>query len=135
MKYLEDNNLIHPSLHGSRPGHNTATALMELCDRWVEEVEDGKMVGVLVCDQSAAFDLCDHALLLEKLKLMGLEQSAGRWVGSYLSGRKQSCFVDGNLSSPLDVPSCGVPQGSIGGPLLWLCFTCNVTNLMLSMSI
>ena len=104
--------------------------LMELCDRWAEEVEDGKMVGVLVCDQSAAFDLCDHALLLEKLKLMGLEQSAGRWVGSYLSGRTQSCFVDGNLSSPLDIPSCGVPQGSIGGPLLWLYFTCDQPDVI-----
>ena len=37
--------------------------------KWVEEVEDGKMVGVLLCDQSAAFDLCDHYLLVEKLRL------------------------------------------------------------------
>ena len=55
---------------------------------------------------------------------MGLEQSAIAWVGSYLGGRKQSCSVDGDLSSSLDLLSCGVPQGSIEGPLLWLCFTC-----------
>ena len=61
------------------------------------------MVGVLVCDQSAAFDLCDHTLLLEKMRLMDLEETAAAWVGSYLAGRKQSCFVDGNLSSPLDL--------------------------------
>ena len=121
--YLEENNLVHPNLHGSRSHHNTATALVQLYDRWAEEIESSKMVGVLVCDQSAAFDLCDHTLLLEKLKLMGLEQSAITWVGSYLAGRKQSCFVDGSLSSPLDLLNCGVPQGSIGGPLLWLCFT------------
>ena len=43
-----------------------------------------------------------------------------------LSVRKTtSCFVDGNLSAPLNLLSCGVPQGSIGGPLLWLCFTCD----------
>ena len=83
------------------------------------------MVGVLVCDQSAAFDLCDHYLLVEKLKLMGLDDSASSWIWSYLSGRRQSCFVDGNLSSSLDLLACGVPQGSIGGPLLWLCFTCD----------
>ena len=59
-KYLEQNNIIHPNLHGSRPGHNTSTALIQLYDRWVEEVEDDKLVGVLLCDQSAAFDLCDH---------------------------------------------------------------------------
>ena len=130
VKYLEGNKLVHPNLHGSRSGHNTATALIQLYDRWAEEIEDGKMVGVLVCDQSAAFDLCDHTLLLEKLRLMGLEESAIAWVGSYLARRKQSCFVDGNLSSPLNLLDCGVPQGSIGGPLLWLCFTCDQPDVI-----
>jgi hypothetical protein len=88
------------------------------------------MVGVLVCDQSAAFDLCDHYLLVEKLKLMGLENAAASWIWSYLSGRQQSCFVDGQLSSPLDLLSCGVPQGSIGGPILWLCFTCDQPDVV-----
>ena len=125
VAYLEANNLIHPNLHGSRSGHNTSTALIQLYDKWVQEVEDGKMVGVLLCDQSAAFDLCDHYLLVEKLKLMGLEDEAASWIWSYLSGRKQSCYVDGHLSAPKNLFSCGVPQGSIGGPLLWLCFTCD----------
>ena len=100
-KYLEQNNLIHPNLHGSRPGHNTSTALIQLHDRWLEEVEDGKMIGVLLCDQSAAFDLCDHIILVEKLKLMGLEESASNWILSYLSGRKQSCYIDGHLSTAM----------------------------------
>ena len=64
VEYLEKNNLIHPNLHGSRSGHNTSTALNQLYDKWVEEVEEGNMVGVLFTDQSAAFDLCDHNLLL-----------------------------------------------------------------------
>ena len=68
VEYLELNNLIHPNLHGSRAGHNTATALLQLYDRWVEEIEEDKMVGVLFCDQSAAFDLCDHDILIDKLK-------------------------------------------------------------------
>ena len=112
-KYLEQNNIIHPNLHGSRPGHNTSTALIQLHDRWLEEAEDGKMIGVLLCDQSAAFDLCDHAILVEKLKLMGVEESAATWILSYLSGRKQSCYVDGHLSTAMSLFSCGVPQGSI----------------------
>ena len=91
MEYLDANNLIHPNLHGSRAGHNTATALMQLYDRCAEEIEDGKMVGVLVCDQSAAFDLCDHTYLLERLKLMGLEEPTAAWMGSYQSGRKLFC--------------------------------------------
>jgi hypothetical protein len=72
VKYLEENGLIHPNLHGSRAGHSTSTALVQMYDSWVEQVEEGKMVGVLLCDQSAAFDLCDHYILVEKLKLMGV---------------------------------------------------------------
>ena len=130
VKYLEENQLIHPNLHGSRSGHNTSTALNQLYDRWVEEVESGKMVGVLFCDQSAAFDLCDHNILIDKLELMGVENSALGWIRSYLSGRKQSCFVDGDMSAPLKLLDCGVPQGSIGGPLLWLCFTCDQPDII-----
>ena len=90
VEYLEHNKLIHPNLHGSRGGHNTSTALLQLYDKWVEEVEEDKMVGVLFCDQSAAFDLCDHTILVQKLRLMGLEEGALCWVRSYLSNRKQS---------------------------------------------
>ena len=125
VNHMESNELIHPNLHGSRAGHSTATALSQLYDTWVEEVEEGKMVGVLLCDQSAAFDLCDYSILVEKLRLMGLENDSLTWINSYLSDRNQSCYVEGQLSSALSLFSCGVPQGSIGGPLLWLCFTCD----------
>ena len=97
----------------TRAAHSTTTALIQLYDRWADEVERDRMVGVLICDQSAAFDLCDHSLLVQKLRLLGMEDTAANWVWSYLSGRQQSCLVDGKLSSPLDIPSCGVPKGSI----------------------
>ena len=74
--------------------------------------------------------LCDHNILVEKLRLMGLEEGALCWIRSYLSNRKQSCFVDGELSTALNLFTCGVPQGSIGGPLLWLCFTCDQPDVV-----
>ena len=130
VQYLEENGLIHPNLHGSRAGHSTSTALLQMYDTWLEQVEEGKMVGVLLCDESAAFDLCDHYLLVEKLKLMGVEEHTCAWIMSYLSGRKQSCFIDGIMSQALDLPPCGVPQGSIGGPLLWVIFTCDQPDVI-----
>jgi hypothetical protein len=61
---------------------------------------------------------------------MGVEDQALYWIKSYLSSRKQSCFVDGELSVPLHLLDCGVPQASIGGPLLWLCFTCDQPDVI-----
>ena len=62
-------------------------------------------------DLSAAFDMVDHPLLLDKLRLFGLEDEVIQWVESYLTGRSQGVLIDGCLSPPLGI-ECGVPQGS-----------------------
>ena len=85
VDFLDSNHLIHPNRHGCRSGHNTATDLIQMYNKWVEDVEEGKLVGVMM-DLSAAFDMVDHTLLLEKLNLFGLDEGALNWMGSYLSG-------------------------------------------------
>ena len=74
------------------------TAIIEMYDRWVESIEKGDMAGVMMIDLSAAFDLVDHQLLLQKLELMGFEKSAIVWMWSYLYARSQCVYVDGKLS-------------------------------------
>ena len=125
---MEGNSLIHPNLHGSRAGHSTATALSQLYDTWIEEVEQGSMVGVLLCDQSAAFDLCDHYLLVEKLKLMGVDNSAAAWFSSYLSGRKQSCRLMDIYLLHLVFLHVVCRREALGAPYSGLCIP--VTNQM-----
>ena len=71
VNYLDTNNLIHPNHHGSRSGHSTATALIQMYGTWVEEVDNDNMVGVMMVDLSAAFDMVDHDLLLQKLEHLG----------------------------------------------------------------
>ena len=80
------------------------------------------MSGACFLDMSAAFDVVDHELLLEKLTLYGLDENSIVWVKSYLSGRSQSVIVEGTLSRLLMVNN-GVPQGSILGPLFYTLFT------------
>ena len=130
VHYLEEKKLLSPNHNGGRKGHSTTTALVQMYNNWIEQMEEGKVVGVMMIDQSAAFDLCDHHLLVEKLKLMGIDDKAACWMDSYLQGRSQSTLIDGHLSSPLKMPPCSVIQGGIGSGLLYLVYTNELPDVM-----
>ena len=122
VEYFETNQLFHPNHHGFRKHHNTCTALLQMYDGWVEAADRGELTGVCLLDMSAAFDVVNHQLLLQKLRLYGFSQDSLAWMFSYLSGRRQSVCIDGTMSSPLGITT-GVPQGSILGPLFYIIFT------------
>ena len=69
IKYMENNHLLHPSHHGFRKNHSTTTALLEMYDTWLEAFDDNKLSAVIMLDLSAAFDVVDTSILLDKLKL------------------------------------------------------------------
>ena len=96
--------------------------MIQLYDRWVDAADKGKFSGVTLLDMSAAFDVVDHSLLLQKLQLYGMNENSIKWMESYLSGTSQCVAIDGCLSPFLPV-DCGVPQGSILGPLMYVLFT------------
>ena len=96
--------------------------MLQMYDTWVEAADRGELAGVVMIDQSAAFDCVDHFLLLEKLRLYGWDEASLAWSRNYLSNRTQSCSVESFQSEPLGV-SAGVPQGSILGPLYYCIFT------------
>ena len=121
-EYMEENGLMHPNHHGFRRNHSTATCLIQLYDRWVAALEEKKFTGVCYLDLSAAFDVVNHSLLVEKLSLYGFDKKSIKWIKSYLKDRKQAVCIEGKLSKVLSVTS-GVPQGSILGPLFYTIFT------------
>ena len=119
--YFNTNFLFHPSLHGYRKNRSTQTALLQLYDRWIRAASSSKLSGVVLLDLSAAFDLVDPDLLLQKLRIYGVEDDVLSWLETYLTGRHQAVWIDHIMSDflPCEV---GVPQGSNLGPLLFLIF-------------
>ena len=98
IEYITSYNLLHPSHLAYRPGHNTTTALVQMYDSWIEAVENGEVSGVCLLDMSAAFDVVDHPLLLQKLELYGFSTNCIQWINSYLSGRSRCVSINGSLS-------------------------------------
>ena len=91
-----------------------------MCDEWYANMDKGKLNGVVFLDIRKAFDSINHNILLEKLETQfGISNNELKWFKSYLMNREQVCAINGHLSSPQKIV-CGVPQGSILGPLLFL---------------
>ena len=76
--FMDSNLFFNPNHHAYKSFHSTATAMLQMYTTWLEAIEEGDMAGVCLIDMSAAFDVVDHQLLLEKLKLYGFDRNANQ---------------------------------------------------------
>ena len=87
--YFTVNKLTTEFQHAYREEHSTRTALTQMTDDWLREIDDKMIVGAGLLDFSAAFDIIDHSLLLEKLMYCSFTPTAILWIKSYPSNRTE----------------------------------------------
>jgi len=119
--HLENNNLLYDYQFGFRKRRNTTLAAVDFVTRLTDSIDSGNLsIGVFL-DLSKAFDTVSHEILLDKLSYYGLTPNALRWFESYLTKREQYVCIEDFNSNPKPV-TCGIPQGSALGPVLFLIF-------------
>lgn len=130
LHYLNQNDLLPPLQSGFRPGHSTETAVLHVFSDILAAVDRGDFAALVLLDLSAAFDTVDHGILLERLqRSFGIDGDVHHWLASYLTGRSQ-CVRRGSIVSSSTTLECGVPQGSVLGPLLFILYTADLPDVI-----
>ena len=119
--YLKENDLFYKFQSGFRTSFSTDTCLTYLTDYIRHDMDNGLYTGMVMIDLQKAFDTVNHSLLSDKLQALGLNNVSVSWFDSYLANRTQKVDINGTFSKPRMVP-CGVPQGYLLGPLLFLIY-------------
>lgn len=126
--FFDKHSFVIPSQFGFRKQRSTETALLTQKEIILKNFEDRKLTLGVFVDFSKAFDSIAHNILISKLRLYGVRGTSLSLITSYLQHRKQCVIIDDTSSSLTDI-TCGVPQGSILGPLLFIMYINDITSI------
>ena len=120
-EYLNANKILDKYYSGFRKNHSTETALTYITDEILTNMGNRLVTPTVLMDLSKAFDSIDHSMMLTKLFNYGFDCHAVFWFASYLRNRPQVVKVNSVISDQESL-KCGVPQGSVLGPVLFVLY-------------
>ena len=127
-QFLDSFEILYPLQFCFREKHSTSNALFCLTETIKQSIDNARTGCGVFLDLQKAFNTVNHKILLQKREHYGIRGNVLSWFQSYLTGRFQYVSVNGHVSTTLPI-ICGVSQGSVVGPLLFLIYVSDLASV------